>query len=84
MTRHEIEGEVQLDALAVTNQQERSRSRCKKHIEGKKEKVLPWILSICSQTCLRGRFLIISVIAFSAICRSFSPPVPHPVCELYQ
>lgn len=53
----------------------------KNTLRGKKEKVLPWILSIYSQTYLH---LIISVMAFSGPCSSFSPPVPHPVCELYQ
>lgn len=49
-----------------------------------KEKALPCILSRHSWTYLHGRFLIIPVMSFSATRRSFSPPVPHPVCEQYQ
>lgn len=70
-----------ISSLSQISKKEGVGVEVKNTLRGMKEKVLPWILSICSQTCLHGRFLIISVMAFSAICRSFSPPVLYPVYE---
>lgn len=83
-TWHNIMSKGQLYPFTVTNQQERRNTgRCKEHVEGheKKSTALDSISTFFDLP--PWRFLIISVMAFPAICRSFSPPVPHLVCEQY-